>query len=165
MSATQLFREAANAALEQIADRLWPGAKLCLVIYTDGEPGRHILFTDQQPKLDEALSTLRRCGLCIDGDNLYKQDLCDCIAGALAFGKQGRNLPPEGHWLRRFWDLGRAEGECQEDLVIELRLAAETLRRYEALHRAKNTEESTAKAELNASLAERFESVIAAATV
>lgn len=45
-------------------------------------------------------------------------------------------------------------------MLADLKLAAETLRRYEAAHRAKNTEESTAKAEVNASLASRFEETI-----
>lgn len=49
------------------------------------------------------------------------------------------------------------------DLFADLQLAAETLRHYEALHRAKGTEESTAKAEVNAELASRFESTIAKA--
>lgn len=33
----------------------------------------------------------------------------DAIEGALAFGFQGNNPPPEGHWLWRFWNIGRAE--------------------------------------------------------
>lgn len=49
-------------------------------------------------------------------------------------------------------------------LLADLRVAAETLRRYEVLHRAKNTEDSLAKAEANAALASRFEATIAAAT-
>lgn len=42
----------------------------------------------------------------------------------------------------------------------DLEVAAQTLRRYEALHRAKGTPESTEKAESNASLAERFEKTV-----
>ena len=49
------------------------------------------------------------------------------------------------------------------DLLVHLILAAETLRRYETLHRAKNTEESTVKADVNADLAARFEATIAKA--
>lgn len=48
-------------------------------------------------------------------------------------------------------------------LLADLITAAGTLRHYEALHRAKNTDESTAKAEVNAHLAERFEKTIAKA--
>lgn len=50
------------------------------------------------------------------------------------------------------------------DLLADLVEAAKTLRRYEELHRAKGTDESTAKAEVNAELASRFESTIAKAT-
>lgn len=50
------------------------------------------------------------------------------------------------------------------DLLADLREAAATLRRYEALHRAKGTADSTAKAEVNAELASRFEATIAKAT-
>lgn len=49
------------------------------------------------------------------------------------------------------------------ELFDDLIEAAATLRRYETLHRAKNTEESTAKAEVNAALAARFEATIAKA--
>jgi hypothetical protein len=33
----------------------------------------------------------------------------DAISGALAFGAQNTNPPPAGHWLERFWQMGRAE--------------------------------------------------------
>lgn len=49
------------------------------------------------------------------------------------------------------------------DLLADLVDAAAQLRTYEALHRAKNTEESKAKAEVNAALAARFEVTIARA--
>ncbi|WP_277963847.1 hypothetical protein [Pseudomonas sp. RIT-To-2] len=50
------------------------------------------------------------------------------------------------------------------DLLADLQEAAATLRRYETLHRAKGTPDSTAKAEVNATLAARFEATIAKAT-
>ncbi len=50
------------------------------------------------------------------------------------------------------------------DLLADLQLAATQLRKYETLHRAKETLESLAKAEVNAELAERFERTIAKAT-
>jgi hypothetical protein len=50
------------------------------------------------------------------------------------------------------------------DLLADLVEAAATLRRYETLHRAKGTDDSTAKAEVNAALASRFEATIAKAT-
>lgn len=49
-------------------------------------------------------------------------------------------------------------------LLADLITAAGTLRHYEALHRAKNTEDSLKKAEVNAALAARFEQAIAKAT-
>lgn len=48
-------------------------------------------------------------------------------------------------------------------LLADLTTAAGTLRHYEALHRAKNTDDSIKKAEVNASLASRFEHTIAKA--
>ena len=57
--------------------------------------------------------------------------------------------------------LKKADAE-NDALREDLRLAAETLRRYEVLHRAKGTDESTAKAEVNAALATRFEETLAA---
>ncbi len=48
-------------------------------------------------------------------------------------------------------------------LIADLTEAATTLRRYETLHRAKGTAESTEKAEVNAALATRFEATIAKA--
>lgn len=50
------------------------------------------------------------------------------------------------------------------DLLVDLIVAAGTLRHYEALHRAKGTAESLEKAEVNAGLASRFEKTIAKAT-
>lgn len=50
------------------------------------------------------------------------------------------------------------------DLLADLQLAAAQLRKYETLHRAKDTPDSLAKAEVNADLAERFERTIAKAT-
>ncbi|MFB4400662.1 hypothetical protein [Pseudomonas inefficax] len=78
--------------------------------------------------VDEVVSTLRRRGgLGLDGENIYKRLLCDAIIGAMAFGKQNSNLPPEGHWGKEFWDIGRAEGALQEELTLALRLARKEL--------------------------------------
>ena len=49
-------------------------------------------------------------------------------------------------------------------LLADLREAAALLRKYEGYHRAKGTEESDAKAEVNAAMAARFEATIAKAT-
>jgi hypothetical protein len=50
------------------------------------------------------------------------------------------------------------------DMLNDLVDAAAQLRAYEILHRAKGTDDSTAKAEVNAALASRFEATIAKAT-
>lgn len=121
MSATQRFHEIANDALVRISNNLWDGAKLALVIYTPNEPGKDIVLKDQGLDLDEVLSTLRRSGLSIDGDNAYKRDLLDVITGAMAFGFQGVNPPPEGHWGKRFWDIARAEGLERDQLREQIR--------------------------------------------
>ncbi len=53
---------------------------------------------------------------------------------------------------------------CAPLLLADLIDAAAQLRKYETLHRAKGTEDSLAKAEVNAELAARFEQTIAKAT-
>lgn len=35
----------------------------------------------------------------------------DAILGAMAYGAQGTNRPPEGHWLMPFWELVKTERE------------------------------------------------------
>ncbi|MDD2133321.1 hypothetical protein [Pseudomonas kurunegalensis] len=128
MSATERFHHTANVCLERIAADLWPGAKLALVIYTQNKPELDIVLKDSALNVDEVVSTLRRRGgLGLDGENIYKRLLCDAIIGAMAFGKQNSNPPPEGHWGKEFWDIGRAEGELQEELTQALRLARKEL--------------------------------------
>ncbi len=128
MSATQQFHQTANDCLEHIAADLWPGAKLALVIYTPDKPELDIVLKDSGLNVDEVVSTLRRRGgLGLDGANIYKRLLCDAILGAMAFGKQNSNPPPEGHWGKEFWDIGRAEGALQEELTQALRLARKEL--------------------------------------
>ncbi len=128
MSPTQQFHQTANDCLERIAADLWPGAKLALVIYTPDKPELDIVLKDSGLNVDEVVSTLRRRGgLGLDGANIYKRLLCDAILGAMAFGKQNSNPPPEGHWGKEFWDIGRAEGALQEELTQALRLARKEL--------------------------------------
>lgn len=62
--------------------------------------------------------------------------------------------------------MGDAEADlllALPDLFEDLKVAAETLRRYESLHRAKGTEDSLEKAEANRLLAMRFEATLAKA--
>ncbi|MHB0779392.1 hypothetical protein [Pseudomonas alloputida] len=128
MSAINRFHEVANDALVQISDHLVPGAKLTLVIYVPGEPEQDIVLMGRGVATDEVVNTLRRrAALSLDGENAYKSGVCDVAVGAMAAGKQNNNQPPEGHWGRRFWDIGRAEGELQEELVQALRLARKEL--------------------------------------
>ena len=82
---------------------------------------------------DATLNNLRRMGASIDGNNAYKLDLCDSIAGAMAFGYQNTNHPPEDHWAKRFWDMGRAEGEMREALTAALKLTHENLHACQAV--------------------------------
>ncbi|MBC3495402.1 hypothetical protein HU764_013740 [Pseudomonas sp. SWRI100] len=128
MSATERFHHTANDCLERLAANLWPDAKLALVIYTPGKPQLDIVLKDSGLNVDEVVSTLRRRGgLGLDGENIYKRLLCDAILGAMAFGKQNSNPPPAGHWGQEFWDIGRAEGALQEELVHALRLVRKEL--------------------------------------
>ncbi|MBT9268047.1 hypothetical protein KKQ10_24535 [Pseudomonas sp. MG-9] len=132
MSAVQRFHEAANDALIKLSEHCLPGAKLALVIYTPGEPERDILIEDQGLDRDELVSTLRRRGLSIDGDNAYKRDLLDAVVGALALGAQNSNPPPSDHWATRFWEIGREERELHEELVAALKITRENLRACQA---------------------------------
>jgi hypothetical protein len=132
MSATERFHEVANDALVSISEHLWPGAKLALVVYEPGKPTLDIVLKDQGIDLNEVLSTLRRAGLSVDGDNAYKRDLCDSIVGAMVFGAQNSNPPPPGQWQQRFWDIARSEAEAREELVAALRLTRENLRACQA---------------------------------
>ena len=119
----QRFHQVANDALIKISAHCLPGAKIALVIYTPGKPEEDIILKDQGLDDNEVVSSLRRRGLSIDSDNAYKRDLCDAIVGALVMGAQNNNPPPQGHWGKRFWDIGREErAECEE-LVAALSLA------------------------------------------
>ncbi|MBU6957184.1 hypothetical protein KRR23_05440 [Pseudomonas sp. CVAP len=128
MSALNRFHETASDALEKISASLPVGAKLCLTIYTPEKPELDILLQDKGLDLDEVVSTLRRCGLSIDGDNAYKRDLCDSIVGAMVFGAQNSNPPPPGQWQQRFWEIARGEAAAREELVAALKLTRENLR-------------------------------------
>lgn len=127
MSAVQRFHEKANDALVQLSEHCLPGAKLILVIHTPGEPERDIVIEDQGLNKNEVLSTLRRRGLSIDGENAYKRDLCDSIIGTLAFGAQDRCPPPNGHWAQQFWDMGREASATRQEVISALELATDCL--------------------------------------
>lgn len=128
----QRFHQVANDALVKISAHCLPGAKIALVIYTPGKPEEDIILKDQGLDDNEVISSLRRRGLSIDGDNAYKRDLCDAIVGALAMGAQNNNPPPPNHWGQRFWDIGREERAACEELVAALKLTRENLRACQA---------------------------------
>lgn len=132
MSALNRFHETASDALEKISASLPAGAKLCLAIYTPEKPELDIVLQDKGLDLNEVVSTLRRRGLSVDGDNAYKRDLLDAVVGALALGAQKSNPPPAGHWGQRFWDIGREERGLHENLVAALKLTRENLRACQA---------------------------------
>ena len=128
----QRFHQVANDALVKVSEHCLPGAKIALVIYTPGKPEEDIVLKDQGLDDNEVVSSLRRRGLSIDGDNVYKRDLCDSIIGALAFGAQNTNPPPTDHWGQRFWDIGREERAVCEELIAALKVTRENLRACQA---------------------------------
>ena len=59
-----------------------------------------------------------------------RQVIADAITGALAFGAQASQPPAEDHWLRPFYDIGRAEGHRTPDLARLVRWLAASLTRH-----------------------------------
>ena len=104
------------AAIPDMAQDLPLGCELLVVAYRPGSSDFDLALQSPDSNLGDAVSTLRRRGLSIDGDNAYKRDLCDVIAGAMTLGYKNSNEPPEGHWAKRFWDIGRAEDAAREEL-------------------------------------------------
>jgi hypothetical protein len=133
MSALERFHLAANDMLVALSEKLWPEAKIVLVVHSPRQPEMDIVLKDQGVTADEVVSVLRRRVLSIDGTNLYKEDLCDLITGAMCFGKRNTNPPPDDHWGKRFWDIGRAEGAEKEELVQALKLTRENLHACQAV--------------------------------
>lgn len=129
----QRFHQVANDALVKISAHCLPGAKIALVIYTPGKPEEDIILKDQGLDDNEVVSSLRRRGLSIDGDNAYKRDLCDSIVGALTFGAQNQNPSPIDHWGQRFWDIGRDERSSTEELLKAFIKLAEIARECEQI--------------------------------
>ncbi len=52
-----------------------------------------------------------------------RERVAAAITGALAFGSQGNNAPPAGHWLQPFWDMARAEAELRTPAAPGIDLA------------------------------------------
>jgi len=126
------FREAAIEAISDMAQHLPLDCELLVVACRPGKKDFDLVLPSPESNLNNALDALRRNGLSIDGENAYKRDLLDCAVGAMAFGSQGNNQPPAGHWGQRFWDIGRAEAEAREELIAALKLNRENLRACQA---------------------------------
>ena len=126
------FRDAAIEAISDMAQHLPLDCELLVVACRPGKKDFDLVLPSPESNLNNALDALRRNGLSIDGDNAYKRDLLDCAVGAMAFGSQGNNRPPAGHWGQRFWDIGRGEAEAREELIAALKLNRENLRACQA---------------------------------
>ena len=127
------FREAAIEAISDMAQHLPLDCELLVVACRPGKKDFDLVLPSPESNLNNAMDALRRNALSIDGDNAYKRDLLDCAAGAMAFGSQGNNQPPTGHWGQRFWDIGRGEAEAREELIAALKLNRENLRACQAI--------------------------------
>ncbi|HGM6487700.1 TPA: hypothetical protein ACKP3F_005752 [Pseudomonas aeruginosa] len=94
------------------------------------------MIKDQAPAQaaqDLALRTIAEYP-CPEQDNMtaanMRQVAADAITGALAFGAQASQPPAEDHWLRPFYDIGRAEGQRTQELAMLVRMLASSLKRH-----------------------------------
>jgi len=122
-----LLRDAAIEGISGMAQHLPEDCELFVIACRPGKDDFDLVLPSRDANLNNALDALRRQGLSIDGNNIYKQAVCDLAVGAMAMGKQNRNPPPAGHWGQQFWDIGRAEGALQEELVQALRVVRKEL--------------------------------------
>ncbi|WP_329517286.1 hypothetical protein [Pseudomonas moraviensis] len=121
------FRDAAIEAITDMAQHLPLDCELLVVACRPGKKDFDLVLPSPESNLNNALDTLRRNGLSIDGDNAYKRDLLDAVVGALALGAQNSNPPPSPHRATRFWEIGREERELHEELVATLRESRQVL--------------------------------------
>lgn len=91
------------------------------------------------PSKGELLDSLRNMAAICDahGNDMpgqsaiaQRQVIADAITGALAFGAQASRPPPADHWLRPFYDIGRAEGQRTQELAMLVRMLASSLKRH-----------------------------------
>ncbi|MER0550534.1 hypothetical protein AAA536_20060 [Pseudomonas aeruginosa] len=94
------------------------------------------MIKDQAPAQaaqDLALRTIAEYP-CPEQDNMtaanMRQVAADAITGALAFGAKASQPPAEDHWLRPFYDIGRAEGQRTQELAMLVRMLASSLKRH-----------------------------------
>ncbi|MGC3640787.1 hypothetical protein ACPTFH_05000 [Pseudomonas aeruginosa] len=90
------------------------------------------MIKDQAPAQaaqDLALRTIAEYP-CPEQDNMtaanMRQVAADAITGALAASQP----PAEDHWLRPFYDIGRAEGQRTQELAMLVRMLASSLKRH-----------------------------------
>ncbi len=95
--------------------------------------------TGINPDKEELLESLRNmAAICnAHGNDMpaqsaidQRQVIADAITGALAFGAQASQPPAEDHWLRPFYDIGRAEGQRTQELAMLVRMLASSLKRH-----------------------------------
>lgn len=85
------------------------------------------LINDQAPAQDAQGLALRTIAEypCPEQDNMtaanMRQVAADAITGALAFGVQASQPPAADHWLRPFYDIGRAAGQLRDRVCAEHR--------------------------------------------
>lgn len=46
-------------------------------------------------------------------ENPSRELIADAVVGAMTSGYQGAGKPPAGHWLERFWNMGRGQAEAE----------------------------------------------------
>ncbi|MFG8910471.1 hypothetical protein ACEPW5_09640 [Pseudomonas aeruginosa] len=94
------------------------------------------MINDQAPAQDAQGLALRTIAEypCPEQDNMtaanMRQVAADAITGALAFGAQASQPPAADHWLRPFYDIGRAEGQRTQELSMLVRMLASSLKRH-----------------------------------
>ncbi|HHK0427933.1 TPA: hypothetical protein ACQQIU_006166 [Pseudomonas aeruginosa] len=95
--------------------------------------------TGINPDKEELLESLRNmAAICnAHGNDMpaqsaidQRQVIADAITGALAFGAQASQPPTADHWLRPFYDIGRAEGQRTQELAMLVRMLASSLKRH-----------------------------------
>ena len=67
------------------------------------------------PQADTQPAPAQQCAYSIDADQQgIRARVADAITGVLAFGAQGTNQPPSGHWLAPFWNAAKADSVLED---------------------------------------------------
>lgn len=126
-------------------ERLTAQANVAMVVQPDG---KYVRFDDAIAYIHERHFDLIKANVDVANMNLDLRDQLEAAQREHAL----HLLADDTQYME--WSRER------EALRVLLREAAETFRRYEALHRAKGTPESTEKAEVNADIAARLEAAL-----